>query len=170
MRNRDASGWHRLGATLIVPLVLFASCSTSKTLEADDLNEQIAAELEDTFGIEATVECPDDVEAEQGGNFECSAEDSAGTSLPVQVTQTDGDGNVDWTMDVFDLSIVEDGLEPEVSEAVDAQIDIECPRVFVETDPGTTFDCPVSDERDREGIIRITALDEAGQLDWELNP
>lgn len=170
MRIRTARGSNHLIAALLGATLIFASCSATKTLEAEDLNEQIAAELQDTFGIEATVDCPDDIEAEEGGTFECSAEDSAGTSLPIQVTQTDGDGNVDWTMDVFDLSIVEDGLEPEVSEAVDAQIDIECPRVFIETEPGTTFDCPVSDEQNREGIIRITALDEAGQLDWELNP
>src|SRR5688500_5401187 len=85
-------------ALLIVPL-LFASCSTSKTLEAEDLNEQIAAELQDTFEIEATFDCPEDIEAEEGATFECTAEDTAGTSLPVRVTQTDGDGNVDWTMD-----------------------------------------------------------------------
>lgn len=164
-------GQLRAGLLVIAPLLLsLAACSTSNTLEAEDLNEQIAAGLQDMFEIEATVECPDDIEAEEGGTFECTAEDSAGTSLPVQVTQTDDDGNVDWTMDVFDLAVVEDSLEPEVSEAVDAQIDIGCPRVFIETKTGTSFDCPVTDEMDREGIIRITALDEEGQLDWELNP
>lgn len=148
--------------------VLLAACSSS--LNADDLNEEISAQLQSEFDVDVVVECPDDIEAEEGASFECTARDEEGNSLSLQVVQSDDQGNVDWTMDVFNLPVIEEELEPEVSSSVDAEITIDCPRILVSSLEGSSLDCSVTDETGGEGLLRITSVDDEGNVEWELNP
>jgi hypothetical protein len=155
-------------AALVLTAVLLAACSS--TLDAEDMNEQISAELQSTFDVEATVECPEDVAPEEGAEFECTATDTEGNAIRVQVVQSDDEGNVDWTMEVFNLPVIEEKLEPEVSDAVSAEITITCPRIFVSASEGSSMDCTATDDAGGEGVLRITSLDAEGNVDWELNP
>lgn len=83
----------RLVAVVAVLAVTGAACSS--TLDTQGLEEQIVALLEERGGPEVTeVTCPDDVEAEAGATFECTATGD-GVEWVVQVTQTDDQGNVE---------------------------------------------------------------------------
>ena len=84
----------RLVAT-IATIALFGAACTS-TLDTDGLEEQILSRMEELGGLEVTgVTCPQDIEAEAGATFECTAT-GEGVEWVVQVTQTDDRGNVEF--------------------------------------------------------------------------
>jgi FlaG/FlaF family flagellin (archaellin) len=83
-------------AAVLLCLAL-AAAACSKSLDMDGLELQLADQLNtqlETTGI--TVDCPDDVEAETGGEFDCTGTASTGDTLTIRVTQTDSDGSVTW--------------------------------------------------------------------------
>lgn len=153
--------------TAAVLTVLVTGCS--QTLEGGDIEREVAAGVDDQQGVEVEVSCPDDIEAEDGGTFTCTATDSEGTEWDVNVVQQDADGNVEWTMDVLNLGLVEDELAPEVSAEVGTDVTVECPEVLVSSEQGSTVDCQATDDSG-EGVIRITTTDGEGNVEWELNP
>ena len=54
---------------------------------------------EQTGATGVTVDCPDDIEAKAGDEFECQATSDDGTNATVKVTQNDDQGNVTWAVD-----------------------------------------------------------------------
>ncbi len=149
-------------------LALFVT-GCSQTIDGSDVEREVAAGVDDLQSVEVEVSCPDDIEAEDGGTFTCTATDSEGTEMDVNVVQQDADGNVEWTMDVLNLELVEDALAPEVSVEIGTDVAIECPRVLVSSEQGSTIDCQATDS-EGEGVIRITTTDDEGNVEWELNP
>jgi hypothetical protein len=82
-------------AVLLVGLLaLVAGCSRTKTLDSDQLDQKIAAEIQANLRENVSVSCPDGVEVAAGGTFECDATSVGGSSMKIQVTQTDDQGNV----------------------------------------------------------------------------
>jgi hypothetical protein len=82
-------------AVLLGIAVVAVACS--KTLDTAGLQTQIADQLNnklDTSGI--TVECPDDVKAEAGNEFDCTGTVPDSGTLTIHVKQTDDDGHVTW--------------------------------------------------------------------------
>jgi hypothetical protein len=81
---------------------LLAACSVSigsNNLNTDKLETEIENGIEDQVQISGiTVDCPDDVEIEEGNDFECTAKDDQGNERSVDVTQTDDEGNVEWKL------------------------------------------------------------------------
>jgi hypothetical protein len=89
-----------VGSILFVALFVSVVNNGSTTLKIDDLETEIASQLNTQLGITGnTVSCPDDdVKAEPGATFECTATLSTGDIVTIKVKQTDGDGNVNWTL------------------------------------------------------------------------
>ena len=74
-----------------------ATVGCSKTLDVAGLETQLGTQLNaqlNTTGI--TVDCPDDVKAESGGELDCIGTVSTGETFTIHVKQTDGDGHVTW--------------------------------------------------------------------------
>lgn len=66
-------------------------------IDAAGLEQQIKDELAGQTGVApSSVDCPDDVAAEAGGTFECTAVADDGTVATITVTQTDDQGNLRW--------------------------------------------------------------------------
>ena len=85
------------------PLDDFQSPSVIDTFDTKGLAEQLQRQLEiQTDTVITAVDCPDDVEIEAGGTFECTAEEKSGATFTIKVTQTDRHGNVEW--EVIDAS------------------------------------------------------------------
>jgi len=84
---------------LVALSVAAAGCSASigskKTLKTDQAETQIAESL----NVEATVSCPEDVEVEEGGTFDCDVETADGETGVAHVTQKDDEGNIRWTVE-----------------------------------------------------------------------
>lgn len=83
-------------AAMVLSVALVA-VACSKTLDIGGLETQLANQLNtklETTGI--TVDCPDDVKAKSGSEFDCTGTVSTGETLTILVTQTDGEGKVTW--------------------------------------------------------------------------
>jgi len=90
MRSRPA----RVALVLVLAI---AATACSKTLKIDQLEPQLANQLNSqlqTTGI--TVDCPNDVKAETGARFRCTATAPNGDTVAIDVTQKDDNGNVSW--------------------------------------------------------------------------
>jgi Domain of unknown function (DUF4333) len=84
-------------AVLLGIAVVAVACS--KTLDTAGLQTQIADQLNtqlDTTGI--TVECPDDVKAEAGNEFQCTGTVPDAGTITINVKQTDAEGHVTWAV------------------------------------------------------------------------
>jgi hypothetical protein len=80
--------------TIVVACSLVGALSCTKTLDSGGLEDQIKTLIQERGGPTLTsVSCPDDVQAQAGGTFTCTATDDAKT-YTIEVTQTDDKGNV----------------------------------------------------------------------------
>ncbi len=80
----------------LVACILAVSACGTKVLDGEDAAQGIAAAIKQQNPqiTEVNVVCPDDVEAEDGGEFECQVSgDTTGIATGVQ---TDDDGNFDF--------------------------------------------------------------------------
>ncbi len=74
-----------------------ATVACSKSLDMDGLETELGGQLNTQLELTGiTVACPDDVTAESGGTFDCTATVSTGETFIVRVTQTDDEGHVTW--------------------------------------------------------------------------
>jgi hypothetical protein len=82
-------------------LLVFASaaCQTTLTLNDDQLEQTITQQFyEQTNVALAEIDCPSDRPLQQGDTFTCSATTELDESLTLNVTQTDGQGRVNWSV------------------------------------------------------------------------
>ena len=85
-----------LGLAAAAVLVIAASACT-KTLDTEGLEGDLQSQVGDELGATITaVDCPDDVEVETGGTFDCTASEESGATFTIQVTQADDQGRVEW--------------------------------------------------------------------------
>ena len=85
-----------VGAALSAAALLLAGCGTTLTLNDDNLEAAITTWIADQGSGDATVTCPDDRPLQQGDTFQCVATFADGSTVTLQVTQTDNAGNVTW--------------------------------------------------------------------------
>ena len=83
----------RLLAPAALTAALLASCSSTPVVEAEALEEEISAQLEEQIGTAPDdVSCPDDLAGEEGETMRCTL--TAGEDeLDVDVTVTSVDGD-----------------------------------------------------------------------------
>jgi uncharacterized protein DUF4333 len=77
--------------------IAVAAVACSKSLDVGGLETQLESQLNaklKTTGI--TVNCPSDIKAESGGEFDCTGTVPGSGTITVHVTQTDSDGHVTW--------------------------------------------------------------------------
>jgi Domain of unknown function (DUF4333) len=84
----------RLAAVVVIVL---AGASCTKPLDTSGLETTLKQQLEAELGTTGLrVTCPDDVNVQKGGRFDCTVTKSGAASLTVEVTQKDDKGHVDW--------------------------------------------------------------------------
>jgi hypothetical protein len=87
----------RLFRAVIVLCLAVVGVACTKSLDMGGLETQLADQINtklDRTGI--TVDCPDDVKAESGGEFDCTGTVPQEGTLTIHVKQTDADGHVTW--------------------------------------------------------------------------
>jgi len=89
-----------------LPLSLALACVgcslLPKPLDMPGLEAQFVDQMNAKFkdaGVTFTVDCPEHVNAESGGTFDCTATSSGGDTVILHVTQTDRDGHVTYILD-----------------------------------------------------------------------
>lgn len=78
--------------------VALGACGGTETIDAEDLERQLAEQLSEDAGvnpINVSVECPDEIEVEEGRQFECTLIAPDGDHVRVDVTLTDDEGGFD---------------------------------------------------------------------------
>lgn len=102
---RPRSPLRRLSRRAALPVLAVAAaatlagCSVSvggSDLDTGDVETEIQEGLTDEGIDGATVECPEDIEAEEGNEFTCTATATDGSTAQILVTQTDDDGSFRW--------------------------------------------------------------------------
>ena len=88
----------RPAASLGFAALLLGACTTSVSLNSDNLQNEIAAWLQTNYQVTADVSCPDDRPIKQGDVFTCMASTDDGQGFTLQVTQNDDAGNVSWVV------------------------------------------------------------------------
>ncbi|MEO8423401.1 MAG: DUF4333 domain-containing protein [Actinomycetota bacterium] len=77
--------------------IAFVSVACSKSLDIDGLEKELGSQLNtqlEATGI--TVACPDGIDAESGGEFDCTGTVPDAGTLTIHVKQTDDEGHVTW--------------------------------------------------------------------------
>jgi hypothetical protein len=83
-----------LAVAAIIAALALAACGGS-TIDSDDLEAQLAEQLSAEAGAdpaEVSVSCPEDIEAEEGREFDCTLIAPNGDEVRVEVTLTDDEG------------------------------------------------------------------------------
>jgi|GEM_PF-1812080 len=161
---------------------------TGGTFDAAQLGGEIAADLTAQLGGAFEVACPEDQPVEPGSTFECEAVDENGQVGVIGVTVVDEDGNVDWellevrngdasgdasgdaedaTGEVFDGAHLGGVIAADLSAQLGGAFDVSCPE-DQPMRPGATFECEATDGAGQIGLIAVTAVDDTGNVDWEL--
>jgi hypothetical protein len=92
----------RIGTSTAVALaaaivVGAGGCGLKKQIDTDRAEAEIKRDLGSQIGQPLrSVRCPDQVDAKKGARFTCTAIAGDGSRIPVRVTQTDGNGGVEW--------------------------------------------------------------------------
>lgn len=84
-----------VGLVAITVLIIVASMTTQ--IDTQGLERELEEQIEERTSTPiASVDCPDDVEVEAGGTFECTGTAESGATFTISVVQTDDQGNVRW--------------------------------------------------------------------------
>jgi hypothetical protein len=95
------SGLVRLVALASLPLA-FAACSSAAAVESSSVETSAMDQFSQQFEVES-VECPDDLPAEEGATATCVLVDGAGGSFEMTVTVTSVDGDdVEFDLELTD--------------------------------------------------------------------
>ena len=84
----------KLLITMLSVLLLLGACEFSASvgggaLDVDKVESEILSGIEEQTEADIdTVECPDEVELEEGNTFECTATDTQGTRPPCRSRRT----------------------------------------------------------------------------------
>jgi hypothetical protein len=147
--------------TLGVAVATFAvACSSTSDQVQDQIAEQVQEQLE--LAEQPPVSCPDDAEAGEGQEFECTLE-LEGTEIPVAVTFTD-----DTTFEseliggVYKKDVIDQGLQEQLSASDIEVASVTCPGeelVVIQADE--SLQCDAVDAEGAEATLTVE-LDETG--------
>jgi hypothetical protein len=87
----------KLARAAVLLCVAVAAAACSKSLDTGGLETTLGSQLNaklDTTGI--TVDCPGDIKAETGGEFDCTGTVPSAGTITIHVKQTDDAGHVTW--------------------------------------------------------------------------
>jgi hypothetical protein len=91
--------WCKVARALaaMVLMIAAAACGAA-SLDTSGLEDELAQQIETQLEVSVTVECPEDVDVEEGSTFECTASDGQGNAFAIEVTQANDEGDVTWKL------------------------------------------------------------------------
>jgi hypothetical protein len=76
-------------------VLALGACAPSE-VDIKGLEKEIASGTEEQTGQQVEVDCPDSVDWETGGSFECDVTTDGGQQATAEVTMKNDDGDVAW--------------------------------------------------------------------------
>jgi len=154
----------------VVTLVSMAACQGSCNFGGGFDAEKLEAQIADGIGEQTDldldrVECPDDVEEEEGGTFECKVYDHEDRVSIVRVSML-GEGNVEWL-----LLPSKHRIEAHIGEEIEKQTgnaaeSVTCPD-DVHARLGGQFECEYVLDDGSSATTRVE-ISEQGDVRWNL--
>jgi hypothetical protein len=92
--NRATHSRLAIAAATILAALALAACG-ARTIDSGELESQLQEQLSAEAGAdpaEVSVSCPEDIEAEEGREFDCTLVAPDGDEVRVEVTLTDDEG------------------------------------------------------------------------------
>ena len=139
-----------------------------RTVDANQVEQQIEQQLSTATTEVTSVSCPDDVQSETGAKFTCTAKLSGGGSADVEVTETQAPNQFSYafkpgTVELSGAS-VDKALEQNLEAKGIPDTTVNCPDP-VKVEAGTTVTCPVSGAGGGVGTVSFQFSDASGSID-----
>ncbi|MGH3359886.1 MAG: DUF4333 domain-containing protein [Nocardioidaceae bacterium] len=153
----------RYAATTAVAVVVLSSCSLGgSTVPQEELEKDVAAQLNEQSGQDNDATCEGDLEAEEDATQQCSWESDDGAEIPVEVTATAvGDEDVEYRIEPQepvagsgDSEDPQGSEEPTTGTPIAQDVLEQEVRSFFKQETGKSF--PVSCEGELEGEVGAT--------------
>jgi Domain of unknown function (DUF4333) len=133
-----------------------------RTVEPESVQSEIVRITQTAVGVVPTdVRCPEEIRAEAGGTFACTAS-VEGQPVTYDVRQTDDQGTLTITYDrLLKVAEVESVIAQQVGTDVEVPVNVECPpagRTVVVNAPGTPIACTATnaDDPSDSAAINVT--------------
>jgi len=144
----------------LVAGALLAACGTTTVIDQAKLQQGIVDKGKEGKLTFTSVDCPKDRKAKQGDTFTCTATLDTGATVTVNVTQTDGKGNVDVSLadTVLDGSVFATREGQIIGDAYGVTVTLKCDTAIVVKN-GDTFTCKGTDDTGDTRTVTFTAVD-----------
>jgi hypothetical protein len=170
-----AAAARRAVPSLILAVALLATFGCGATIDMDKAGASISEGITQQMSLPvASVACPSESRPLKAGDvFECTARAKDGGNLIVQVTQTDDQGNVNWTVvrseNLYDMEAAAATIQEGIAEQTGVEATVTCGASRWRTGkPGDTFACEAEDgDGEIQGVV-VTVEDDAGAIGWKL--
>jgi hypothetical protein len=137
-----------------------------RMVQPESVQQEIVRITQTAVGVvPADVRCPDEIRAEAGGTFACTATVD-GQPVTYDVRQTDDQGNLTITYDrLLKVAEVEGVIAQQVGADVEVAVTVDCPpadRTVVVNAPGTPIACTATNATDPSdsAAINVTVADD----------
>jgi hypothetical protein len=158
----------RLGVSLFATFALLAAgCGGDKVVNTDNAETSIERSLERQLGAEVrSVECPDEVKAEKGKIFVCTATGGDGTKAAIDVEQTSDEGDIRFREPLLHTGPAEVAIRDGIEQQTGDDVTVKCPDLVVAR-AGTELVCRATSG----GVtanVDVTVKDTEGNIEWKL--
>jgi uncharacterized protein DUF4333 len=131
-----------------------------RTVAPESVQSEIVRITQTAVGVvPADLRCPDEIRAQAGGTFTCTATVD-GQPVTYDVRQDDDQGHLTITYDrLLKVDEVEGVIAQQVGKDVDVAVSVECPppgRTVVVNAPGTPISCTATNADDPSDSAAIT--------------
>ena len=175
IRPQLAAAPPRAFTLLLLAVALIAASGCRATIDMDKAGRSISEGITQQMGLAvAAVTCPAESRPLKAGDvFECTAKARDGGNLIVEVTQTDDQGNVSWTVvrseNLYDMEAAAATIRQGIAGQTGVEATVSCGASRWRTGkPGDTFACEAEDDAGEVQAVVVTVTDAAGGISWTL--
>lgn len=148
-----------------------SGCNTTSSGEIDTVKAQttIRALIAGQTGASvASVTCPGPIIEQKGAQFTCTATGVDGTTVPVAVVQTDGNGNVHISApQLLHTGAAAALIASHLTATLKFKVTVRCPDLL-NVHPGSKFACKATDPTGDTRSVAVTVKDAQGTIDYHL--
>ncbi len=175
--------------TLLLAAAALGWTSCSKTINQDDIQEDIGRIAREAGVQVRSVECPDDIEFKKGDSFNCAVTAQNGKKAEIKAEQLDDDGKFSVATAQFlplragrdqssskgrrpfETTRIEQAITENVSSESNGRItasSVDCPdKVAIKA--GATFTCTVTSKDGKTTEYTVTQADNQGNVRFKGN-
>jgi type IV pilus biogenesis protein CpaD/CtpE len=113
-----------------------------------------------------SVECPKDIEAKKGNDFECTATTDEGDTLKMSVAQQDDNGTVLAKVKKGTIDLATVGAS--IVKKAGGKAEVKCKHRFVVPKVDKTYKCDLESDGDKKDLS-ITFTDDEGAYKWKVS-